>query len=119
FLCFGCAMRPEPIFRNAEVFSIERVTHLGLAAATTPSWKPLEASRPDLPCCARHVVAFASNDARVAPCHQPSPVAQFRVGSLSQAAELFCAGARNCPIRVIASRHGGPAALLDDRSPVP
>jgi hypothetical protein len=46
-------------------------------------------------------------------------VAQFRVGSLSQAAKLFCAGARNCRIRCIASRHVSPAALLDDRSPVP
>src|SRR6266436_5072152 len=46
-------------------------------------------------------------------------VAQFRVGSLSQAAKRFCAGGRNCRIRCIASRHGSPAALLDDRSPVP
>src|SRR6266436_3107836 len=46
-------------------------------------------------------------------------VAQFRVGSLSQAAKLFCAGGCNCRIRCIASRHGSPAALLDDRSPVP
>jgi hypothetical protein len=33
--------------------------------------------------------------------------------------ELFCASADNRGIRGIASRHLGPAALLDDRSPVP
>src|SRR5438132_2086146 len=41
------------------------------------------------------------------------------IGSLSQAAELFRAGARNCRIRCIASRHGSPAALLDERAAVP
>src|SRR5205807_1475825 len=41
------------------------------------------------------------------------------VGSLSQAAELFRAGARNCRIWCAASGHGGPAALLDERAAVP
>src|SRR3984893_4016001 len=46
-------------------------------------------------------------------------IARLEGGPLSKAAELFCTGSSNCRIRCIASGHGSPAALLDDRSPVP
>ena len=46
-------------------------------------------------------------------------VAPFGVGFLSQAAEFFCASARNRRIRRVAPRHGSPAALLDEGATVP
>src|ERR1700746_2524096 len=45
--------------------------------------------------------------------------ARFGVGFLSQAAELFCASARNCRIRCATPRHRSPAALLDESATVP
>lgn len=52
--------------------------------------------------------------------HRTNATRRLRAsGSLGQAAELFCASARNCRIRRAASRHRSPAALLDERTPVP
>src|ERR1700736_5160171 len=52
-------------------------------------------------------------------CHQRPPYPDWGVGSLSQTAELFPAGAANFRIRWSASGHGSPAALLDERAAVP
>jgi hypothetical protein len=45
--------------------------------------------------------------------------ARLGIGSLSRAAELFCAGTHNCRIRFVGSRECSPAAFLDECAPVP
>jgi len=67
---------------------------------------------------AQHVVSVPSDNAPVTPVLNPHP-SPVGSGPLRKAAELFRADTSNCRIGCAASRHGSPAAFLDEGAPVP
>src|SRR5580704_2435824 len=66
-----------------------------------------------LTCC-----SYPSDSASVTPVLNPRH-RSIGDGPLRKATELFCAGTSNCRIWCVASRHGSPAAFLDEGTPVP
>src|SRR5580693_7078471 len=118
----GCSME-EPIISRSEVCATRSIACSSDALrasrtcqktiASTFCGDSLTGTVGVLTCC-----SYRSDSASVTPVLNPRH-RSIGDGPLRKATELFCAGTSNCRIWCVASRHGSPAAFLDEGTPVP